>query len=158
VETVTSHELRCPKCGAHALAAADWCTLCYADLRPPAEPEQPREPELPEEPVATADSTPATPEAGPDAPAIDSAGSRGKHARQASTQGSDTTDGATGELPANIDVELMLAQLAAETPAPLASLMDRFDTKASRALAICGGVLAVGVVLLVAMTIIGSVI
>ena len=27
---------RCPRCGALVRAAAQWCTLCYADLRPPA--------------------------------------------------------------------------------------------------------------------------
>jgi len=27
---------RCPKCAAGVRPGADWCTLCYADLRPPA--------------------------------------------------------------------------------------------------------------------------
>ncbi|MFN2626553.1 MAG: hypothetical protein ABR520_10785, partial [Mycobacteriales bacterium] len=26
---------RCPRCGAAVKTGAEWCTLCYADLRPP---------------------------------------------------------------------------------------------------------------------------
>src|SRR4051794_29290959 len=29
---------RCPKCGAAVRFGDPWCTLCYADLRPPAPP------------------------------------------------------------------------------------------------------------------------
>lgn len=29
---------RCPRCGAVVKPGADWCTLCYADLRPPPAP------------------------------------------------------------------------------------------------------------------------
>jgi RNA polymerase subunit RPABC4/transcription elongation factor Spt4 len=32
-------DVRCPKCGALLRAGAQWCTLCYADLRPKPEPE-----------------------------------------------------------------------------------------------------------------------
>ena len=38
VSTSTSDDLRCPHCAAHVTAAAEWCTLCYADLRAPAKP------------------------------------------------------------------------------------------------------------------------
>jgi hypothetical protein len=39
-ESVVSDEtgLRCPRCGAFARAESQWCTLCYADLRPAPEP------------------------------------------------------------------------------------------------------------------------
>jgi RNA polymerase subunit RPABC4/transcription elongation factor Spt4 len=32
-------DARCPHCGALLRAGAQWCTLCYADLRPQPEPE-----------------------------------------------------------------------------------------------------------------------
>jgi hypothetical protein len=32
-------DIRCPHCGALLRAGAQWCTLCYADLRPKPEPE-----------------------------------------------------------------------------------------------------------------------
>jgi RNA polymerase subunit RPABC4/transcription elongation factor Spt4 len=32
-------DVRCPHCGALLRAGAEWCTLCYADLRPKPEPE-----------------------------------------------------------------------------------------------------------------------
>ena len=36
VSPTTSHDLRCPRCSAHTSPGADWCTLCFADLRPKA--------------------------------------------------------------------------------------------------------------------------
>ena len=38
MSTSTSDDLRCPHCAAHVTAAAEWCTLCYADLRTPVQP------------------------------------------------------------------------------------------------------------------------
>ena len=35
---------RCPKCGAAVKPGDPWCTLCYADLRPPAPPAAPEPP------------------------------------------------------------------------------------------------------------------
>lgn len=32
-------DVRCPQCGALLRTGAQWCTLCYADLRPKPEPE-----------------------------------------------------------------------------------------------------------------------
>jgi hypothetical protein len=55
-----------------------------------------------------------------------------------------------------IEVDAMLAQLAAETTPPLGSFVGRFDSKGARAAVIGGGVVAVGLVLLLAMTIVGS--
>ena len=51
---------RCPSCGAAVRFGDPWCTLCYADLRPPAPPE-PAEPTSPPPPAYT----PAPPR-GPD--------------------------------------------------------------------------------------------
>ena len=57
---------RCPSCGASVRAGADWCTLCYADLRP-APPPPPPPPPAPE-PVAVAAPVPVAVSvaAGPD--------------------------------------------------------------------------------------------
>jgi hypothetical protein len=44
---------RCPACGASTVDGAPWCTLCYADLRPPA-------PSPAVEPVAQLSATPVT--------------------------------------------------------------------------------------------------
>lgn len=159
--TTTSHELRCPVCGAQTPATADWCTLCYADRRPPQEPELPELPAQAAQAVATVQAAPTAPAASPGTTTQVTAGSRGKHARRA-TPDSASYGGVGRELPAHVDVDLMLAQLAAETSAPLGplgplgSVMDRFDTKGSAVLVICGGVLAVGALILVVMTIMGS--
>lgn len=37
VGLLTSVDRRCPHCSSHVRAGSDWCTLCYADLRPPQE-------------------------------------------------------------------------------------------------------------------------
>lgn len=145
----TSHDLRCPKCGAHAPAAADWCTLCYADLRPPAEPDPTGVP--PQQEAADADATLET------SVGAAAEGARGKHARRPTAGETGTATAAPdGSLPAGVDLDLMIAQLAAETSAPLGSFMDRFDSKGSRALVLCGGVAAVVVLLLLVMTVLGS--
>ena len=41
---------RCPKCGAAVRFGDPWCTLCYADLRPPAPPAPPAPPTPPAAP------------------------------------------------------------------------------------------------------------
>jgi hypothetical protein len=46
---------RCPKCGAAVRPDDPWCTLCYADLRPPA-PEPDPGPESSPEPESTLES------------------------------------------------------------------------------------------------------
>jgi hypothetical protein len=54
---------RCPACGAAVRIGDPWCTLCYADLRPPA----PVEPEPVPEPVADPPAySPSTAVRGPD--------------------------------------------------------------------------------------------
>jgi len=52
VSTSTSDDLRCPHCAAHVTAAAEWCTLCYADLRTPIIKPATDEPESKPEPAA----------------------------------------------------------------------------------------------------------
>ena len=65
---------RCPKCGAAVRVGDPWCTLCYADLRPPApEPEPAPPPSAPEPGVPGVPGVPAVPhpmlpESGPGVP------------------------------------------------------------------------------------------
>ena len=35
VSTSLSQTVRCPQCSAQVRTGTDWCTLCFADLRPP---------------------------------------------------------------------------------------------------------------------------
>lgn len=50
---------RCPACGASVADGAPWCTLCYADLRAPAQPSTPPEPAQAVQPAAPAPTLPA---------------------------------------------------------------------------------------------------
>jgi hypothetical protein len=52
---------RCPKCGAAVKAGDPWCTLCYADLRPPAPP-PPDPPDLLRAPAPYAGSVASGPD------------------------------------------------------------------------------------------------
>jgi hypothetical protein len=54
---------RCPKCGAAVRPDDPWCTLCYADLRPPApepEPESSPEPETESDAAPEREAAPAS--------------------------------------------------------------------------------------------------
>jgi hypothetical protein len=146
----TSRALRCPRCDAHVLADADWCTLCYADLRPAPQPEPEPEPQ-PEpgadepEPVALAPG-PAG-DLAADAP-VDVPPATGKHARRAGPAPEDGLEG--------VDVDAMLAQLAIESDSGLGPLAGRLQTKESKAIVIVGGIAVVCVVLFVLMAVLGA--
>jgi hypothetical protein len=135
---------------------SDWCTLCYADLRPAPE-------------VAAAPSAPATealeppvsaPVPAPAQLADDGApvavGSapvgRGKHARRAPAGPAGPPD----------DVEVLanqlLAQLAvAESKNPLGPLASHLDTPGKRVGAMVGGAVGGICLLFILMTILGAV-
>jgi hypothetical protein len=158
VSTSTSpHAVRCPRCSAHVRTGSDWCTLCYADLRPAPE-------------VAAAPSAPATEaleppvsapaEALPEPVSVDGApvavGSapvgRGKHARRAPAGPAGPPD----------DVEVLanqlLAQLAvAESKNPLGPLASHLDTPGKRVGAMVGGAVGGICLLFILMTILGAV-
>lgn len=51
-------DARCPRCSAALRPGAPWCTLCYADLRPPPEPVQQLEPVHPPGPLQAAEPVP----------------------------------------------------------------------------------------------------
>ena len=138
----------CPRCGAHARVGAQWCTLCYTDLRPAPvrvetpvpepDPEPAREPELV--------SVPAAPAA------------RGKHARR-SPSPDDIVPAQPGPAEVASAADAMLAQLAAESSAPLAGLgglFSRLESGGARAALLVAGILLVGTVLFGLMALIGS--
>jgi hypothetical protein len=150
-----SHDQHCPQCAASIRPDADWCTLCYADLRPaPPEPDPAPEPDpVPElDPVVD-----AVPELMVDAEPLDESALGddvpvrvGKHARRLPS---------VEEEPVSlddVDVDAMLAQLAIESDSGLGPLAGRLQSKGSKALAVTAGVTIVGVLLFVVMAILGA--
>jgi hypothetical protein len=139
--TTPDADLRCPQCAAHVRAGSDWCTLCYADLRPaPA-------------PVASAPA----PEPGPVVTGVEvvdpaepaiPATRRGKHAKQSQTVSSPTE---TEQLAAQL-----VAQLAAhESGSPLGRFSHLTDTPAKKVGMMIGGCVAVLLVLTSLMFLLG---
>jgi hypothetical protein len=150
--------VRCPACTAYVRAGSEWCTLCYADLRPKPDPT----PAVSDEPApdAVADATakvetvetPVT-----DVPEPAATKPRGKHAKHAADVpnfGQPTQVVADAEIEAIADQ--MLAQLAGERANPLGSLSGYVDTKGKQvALMVGGGVVAMCVLFLL-MALVGS--
>jgi hypothetical protein len=164
----TSPDPRCPRCNAHVRQDAEWCTLCYADLRPAPEPVPEPEPVVPaaEQPDADLDGPPARATAllvpaGADpmlgwlsraaagtAPASASSRPAGRHSRRRATEPPASLDG--------VDVDAMLAVLAAESDSGLGPLASRLESKGSKAIVIAGGIGAVCLVLFVVMAVLGA--
>ena len=155
VSTSTSpNAVRCPRCSAHVRTGSDWCTLCYADLRPAppvAEPVAAREPEPLTAPVEPVDLPVAeTFEAVDLAPAAPVG--RGKHAKRAST----ARLGAPPEVEALADQ--MLAELAAtRSNDRLSSMVSALDEPGKKIGFIIGGVIGATCVLFIVLTILGAV-
>jgi hypothetical protein len=150
---MTSSDLRCPQCSAHISPDAGWCTLCYADLRPPVAPpplEAGPEPDPAAELAADADP-------GVD---IDQDG-RGKHARSATAYDDAVPRQASAPLDEASAAEFearaneMLAMLAAESGRPLGQWADRLDTTASRVVAGLIGLVVLATAGLLVMTVLG---
>lgn len=164
--TTPAADVRCPQCAALIRAGSDWCTLCYADLRPaplvsaaaagahsPAHAS-----EVASTPTEAAPTSPApdavlpTSAAGHDAAERPSSGpaSRGKHAKAASTPSAEETEALAAQL---------LAQLAvAESGSPLGRLSGLTDSSGKKAVLMIGGAFGVVVVLLVFMALLGLVV
>ena len=145
----------CPRCGAHARRGAQWCTLCYADLRPAPARSRRADP-VPVTVPPTPASTPATP-----APPVSvAAAGRGKHARQdAIVEESDPESG----LPASLgdeevlrSADAMLAMLAAEQTKPLPGLSGRLDSTGARVALMAGGMALIALVLFLVMVVAGT--
>ena len=155
VSTSTSpNAVRCPRCSAHVRTGSDWCTLCYADLRPVppvVEPVAALEPE----PL----STPVEPVDVPGAETVDAVGvapaapvGRGKHAKRAST----AALGAPPEVEALADQ--MLAELAAtRSNDRLSSMVSALDEPGKKIGFIIGGVIGATCVLFIVLTVLGAV-
>jgi hypothetical protein len=152
---MTSNDLRCPQCSAHISSNADWCTLCYADLR--AAPEPPAAPAV----EAVPQDVPAPELALAEEPApADGSEGRGKHAR-AKTSYADAVARAGVPLDEaelaefNARAEEMLAMLKAESGPALGSWANRLESTQSRVVA--GAIVLVGLLTfaLLAMTVIG---
>ena len=156
MSTSTSpNAVRCPRCSAHVRTGSDWCTLCYADLRPAppvvAAPEAP-EPAVASAPVVEPVDLPAaeTVEAVAAVPAAPVG--RGKHAKRAST----AAVGAPPEVEALADQ--MLAELAAtRSDDRLSSMVSALDEPGKKIGFIIGGAIGATCVLFIVMTILGAV-
>ena len=154
MSTSTSpNAVRCPRCSAHVRTGSDWCTLCYADLRP-APPV--REPVAAVEPEPVAASVePVDPPVVETLEAVDVAAApvgRGKHAKRAST----AALGAPPEVEALADQ--MLAELAAtRSNDRLSSMVSALDEPGKKIGFIIGGVIGATCVLFIVLTILGAV-
>ena len=175
VSPTTSHDLRCPRCSAHTPPGADWCTLCYADLRPPAPEAPPAAAAV--ETVPDAEPTDAQPTDGEptDAQPTDAQPTdaeltvgptrpgNGKHARAATTYDDKAATAVTAGTPrdpaetAKIEAQAaeMLAMLAADIDHPLGPLAARLESTSSRAVAACVGAVLLLLVILLGMTLLG---
>ena len=153
----------CPRCGAHTRLGAQWCTLCYADLRPAPVRSRQQDPALVAVP-ATPDSESVSEPVG----AAASAATRGKHARHDATvedSGSESEPAEPAEPLARgaqandvLSTDAMLALLAAESKKPLPGLAGRLESTGSRIALMAGGMVLFATFLFVVMAVIGSVI
>jgi hypothetical protein len=152
---MTSNDLRCPRCSAYISSKVDWCTLCYADLRPA--PEPPPAPVV--ETAALADPVVELASTG-GSDAADSDEGRGKHARSTPSYtdavaraGVPLNEAEQAEFEARADE--MLAMLKAESRHPLGPWASRLDSTQARVLA--GAAVLIGLLTfsLLAMSIIG---
>jgi hypothetical protein len=160
---MTSQDLRCPQCSAHVSPGADWCTLCFADLRVPPVAEAAPEVEVAAE--VEPDVGPAAVPALVSQQADEQVGGRGKHARSAA-HAATSYDEATSYRAATprdeaeaaaLDARAneMLAILAAESSNPLGPLATRLESTSSRVVACVVGLVALVLVGLLVMTVLG---
>jgi hypothetical protein len=155
VSTSTSpNAVRCPRCSAHVRTGSDWCTLCYADLRPAppvAEPVAAVEPEPLTASVVPVDLPVAETGEAVDVVPVAPVG-RGKHAKRTST----AARGAPPEVEALADQ--MLAELAASRSGDrLSSMVSALDEPGKKIGFIIGGVIGATCLLFIVMTILGAV-
>ena len=161
MSTSTAPSVRCPRCSAHLRAGSDWCSLCFADLRPaPEPPPAPVAPPAPVEPPedAAADAAlaalPTNSWAGQHGAAEATAPPRGKHARRAPASDAKATTRPD-------DVEVLAAQMLAELAAseqknplgPMAGLVDSTQKKVGL---MVGGAVAAMCVMFIVMFLLGS--
>ncbi len=157
---MTVHVLAaCPRCGAHVRPGADWCTLCYADLRPaPVPVVEPMDVDAMDvEPVV--DEVVGTAE--PSVPTETPRPVGGKHARRApagepAPAAAQPAAGAEAVLEIVVPgADAMLAQLAVESRGSLEGLGARLGSSKKVAIML-GGVVVVGLLLFGLMAAVGS--
>lgn len=119
--------LRCSHCSAHVPAGAQWCTLCYADLRPREE------------------AAPTQPEAAKGSPSTGS----GRHARP---ENREIDDAELARM-----AEQMLAELAvSESGARVGGWSRLVDTTGKKAVVMLGGALLASIVLVGLLALVGA--
>jgi hypothetical protein len=161
VSTSTAPSVRCPACTAYVRAGSEWCTLCYADLRPKPDPAPAVSPEPSADVVADAPAAvenaqaPATDVPEPVAPKP-----RGKHAKHAAEAAEAPVFGQPTQVIADAEIEAiadqMLAELAVERANPLGSLSGYVDTKGKQVALMVGGAVVAMCVLFLLMALAGS--
>jgi hypothetical protein len=158
VSISTSLPVRCPHCAAQVTAGSDWCSLCYADLRPAPEPEPEPEQEQEQEPVAAAEpAAEARVADGADAPAVAAPKpGRGKHSRVAPSPEPEAA-APLDRTEAEILADQLIAELAiTEGGNRLGTLANSLDSTGKRLAVILGGAAAGIVVLILLMWGIGA--
>ena len=133
VSTSAAPTVRCPACAATLRAGSDWCTLCYADLRPTPPPAP--------VPAAPRTSAPAPRRA------------RGKHARRDPAYEEPSSNPDEVEALAN----QMLAELAAaESKNLLGPIAGTVDTTGKRAVLMVGGAVVAMLLIFILMAVLGA--
>lgn len=149
----------CPRCGAHSRLNAQWCTLCYADLRPAPARSRRAAPVAVTVPPTPAEALTETPTS---APVSVTAAGRGKHARQGTTVEVSAPEPGLPTRTPDEEVlrraDAMLAQLAAEERKPLPGLMGRLDSKGARVAVTAGGMAVVALLLFLVMALLGTIV
>ncbi len=153
----TAHSVRCPTCSATLRAGTEWCSLCFADLRLPAEPDAPGEA------VEAVDPAEMSLDAAPQASSavgvpsdVASAPSRGRHGKHART-----AEFGAATAPAPDEVDRLAAQLVAQLAAteggnPLGSVSGLVDTAGKRVGLMVGGGLAAMLLIFAVMFLVGA--
>ena len=150
-------DLRCPQCAAHIRSGSDWCTLCYADLRPAPAPapapaadlEPAPEPGPAPEPVADVpELAPVVDEDEDTDAAVAPAAPRGKHAKH-------------GARPTAAEAEALAAQLLAqlvveESGSPLGRYAGLTDTTGKKIVLMVGGAAGLALLAFALMALVGA--
>jgi hypothetical protein len=155
VSTSTAPSLRCPRCSATLRAGTEWCSLCYADLRPreesaPAPANLDVRPASPKDAASPVERQPVPPVESPAGPQPSRRG--GKHAKQpefgAVTAPTDEVERLADQL---------LAELAAtEGGSPLGAASGLVDSSGKRVALMVGGGLGILLLLFVLMAVAGA--
>jgi hypothetical protein len=154
VSTSTAQPLRCPRCSATLRAGTEWCSLCYADLRPREESAAPPA-ALDVRPVALSQEVPeplGTVPAATSSDVVQPNRQGGKHAKKpefgAVTAPTDDVERLADQL---------LAELAAtEGGSPLGAASGLIDSSGKRVALMVGGGLGILLVLVVVMAVAGA--